>query len=337
MSPKDRLLRVLRREKVDRPPVISPGGMMNAAVVDVMKKEGHTFPQAHRDDHLMSELAWDVYENTGFENLGIPFCLTVEAEALGSEVNYGSLECEPKIEKEKFSSAAKFEPRDGQGLEKSERIGTVVQAGYRLSNKYPEIPVIGNLTGPISTAASVVDPMIFLRELRKDKENAHRVVDYVSDLLLEYAGLLLGNGATLITIGDPTATGEILGPRMFEEYAVRYLNKICDGIHTLDAPVIVHICGNIKSVKRYIAQIRSDAVSTDAMVNLQALKREYPQLVTMGNVSTYLLQFGTADKVGGRARRLVREGIDIISPACGLSTSTPLENICAMTRAVKEQ
>jgi [methyl-Co(III) methanol-specific corrinoid protein]:coenzyme M methyltransferase len=310
--------------------------MMNAAVVDVMKKEGHTFPEVHRDDNLMSELAWDVYENTGFENLGVPFCLTVEAEALGSEINYGSLECEPKIEKEEFSSVAKFEPRDGQGLGKSERIGTVVQAGYRLSKKYPDIPVIGNLTGPISTSASVVDPMIFLRELRKDKENAHRVVDYVSDLLLEYARLLIGNGATLISIADPTATGEILGPMMFEEYAVRYLNKICDGIHSLGAPVIVHICGNIKSVKRHIAQIRSDALSTDAMVNLQALKREYPQLVTMGNLSTYLLQFGAADKIGGRTRMLVGGGIDIISPACGLSTSTPLENIRAMTRAVKE-
>jgi len=36
------------------------------------------------------------------------------------------------------------------------------------------------------------------------------------------------------------------------------------------------------------------------------------------------------------ARQLVAQGIDIISPACGLSTSTRLDNIRAMTAAVKD-
>ena len=37
LSPKERLLKVLNKEEVDRPPVICPGGMMNAAIVDIMK------------------------------------------------------------------------------------------------------------------------------------------------------------------------------------------------------------------------------------------------------------------------------------------------------------
>ena len=56
----------------------------------------------------------------------------------------------------------------------------------------------------------------------------------------------------------------------------------------------------------------------------------------MGNLSTYLLQWGPADSVGRRAAQLVADGVDIVSPACGLSTSTPLENIQAMTAAVRE-
>ena len=42
----------------------------------------------------------------------------------------------------------------------------------------------------------------------------------------------------------------------------------------------------------------------------------------MGNVSTSLLEFGDAEKVSRNTARLIRDGIDIISPACGLSTST---------------
>lgn len=334
LSPRERLLRVLNKEKVDRPPVICTGGMMNAAIVDVMKKTGYTLPEAHKNDLLMSQLAFAVHENTGFENLGVPFCLTVEAEVLGSEINIGSLTCEPKIEKEIFPSVSGVVLPDIKEWSKSARVNTVIQAGHRLAGKYPGVPLIGNLTGPISTTASIIDPMTFLKEIRKNKETAHRVVDQVCDHLIEFARLMVDSGVTLISIGDPTSTGEILGPKMFEEFAVRYLNKIIDAVHSFGAPVIVHICGNLNMVKSLVAQIKSDAISTDAMVNLRSLKEEFPHLTTMGNLSTYLLEFGPTEKIARQAEKLVLEGIDIISPACGLSTSTSLENIRAMTGAV---
>lgn len=326
---------VLRKDMVDRPPVACTGGMMNAAIVDVMNKTGHTLPEAHHNDELMAELAGDVHEHTGFENLGIPFDVTVEAEVLGSEIDFGTLSCEPKVANEIAPSVSKVVCRNMKDLTNSGRIHTIVQAGYRLSRTYPDVPVIGNITGPITTTASLVNPMSFLKELRKDKENCHRVIDYVSDFLTEYARLMVDNGVNLICIGDPTASGEILGPLTFEEYAVRYLNKIADGIHAVGAPVIVHICGNMNTVKHLIPEIRCDAISTDAMVSLRLLKQAHPQLTTMGNISTYLLELGTADEIAKRARKLVQDGVDIISPACGLSTSTFLENIRAMTGAVK--
>lgn len=337
ISPKERLERVLKKKIVDRPPVICPGGMMNAAVVEVMNTTGHKLPEAHCDDDLMSKLSRDVNIHTGFENFGIPFCMTVEAEVLGSSIDFGSISCEPKIQKEAFPSVTAVKQKDIAQMLKQGRINTIVQSGYRLSKKYPDIPVIGSLTGPISTAASIVDPMTFLKELRKDKDNTHRTLDYVTNFLIEFAKLMLDNGATFISIGDPTATGEILGPKMFEEYAVRYLNKLIDSIHDADAKVIVHICGNMNTVKNDIPKIRSDVISTDSLVNLRLLKEEFPQLTTMGNLSTYLLEFGTADKVVLHTERLLRDRIDIISPSCGLSTSSSLKNIQALTTTVKEQ
>lgn len=328
-------MRVLHKKEVERPPVVCTGGMMNAAIVDIMNRTRHSLPEAHRDDRLMAELAHAVHENTGFENLGVPFDVTVEADVMGSEIDYGSLSCEPKVVREKFPSVSKVIYRDIKELTNSSRISAIVQAAYALSRKYPDVPVIGNISGPITTAASIVDPISFLKELKKDKENSHRVIDYISDFLIEYAGLMVRNGADLICIGDPTASGEILGPKTFEEYAIRYLNKIIDGIRVIGVPVIVHICGDMNTVKHLIPAIRCNAISTDAMVNLRLLKQEYPQLTTMGNISTYLLEFGTADKIAQRAEKLVQDGVDIISPACGLSTSTSLENIRAMTDAVK--
>jgi len=336
LSPKERLSRVIAGKSVDRPPVICTGGMMNAAIVDVMTKTGHTLPEAHFEAGRMAELSSDIHLETGFENIGVPFCMTVEAEVLGSEINFGSLACEPKIQRECHASVKEVVFRDINAMLASGRIFELTGAVERLSRLHPDQPVIASLTGPISTAASLVDPMRFLKELRKEGETSHRVLEYVSNFLIAFGRTLVESGADAICIGDPTATGEILGPRMFDEFAVTYLNRIIDGIHASGAPVLVHICGEMKAVKPSLARLHADAISTDAFVNLKQLKAEYPEITTMGNLSTILLESGEEEKVARRTASLVRDGIDIISPACGLSTSTSLAAIRAMTGTVKE-
>jgi [methyl-Co(III) methanol-specific corrinoid protein]:coenzyme M methyltransferase len=335
-SPKERLLRVLQKQGVERPPVICPGGMMNAAIVDVMRATGHTLPEAHHQGNLMEDLAYDVHELTGFENFGVPFCMTIEPEALGSSIDYGSLQCEPKIKQEKFPHVKDvvFEAKDAIG--KNKRAGAVLGAIQELSKKHPDVPVIGSLSGPLSTAASLVDPMIFFKELIREKKDAHRVINYVTEQLIDWAILMADNGATVISIADPTATGEILGPRLFEEYALPALNRIVEVLHKMGRPVILHICGDVRMVKKHLFALAGDALSVDAMVNLAALKEENTSLTTMGNLSTYLLESGSRNTVHHTAEILLGKGIDILAPACGLSTSTPLENIIAFTGAVKE-
>ncbi|MDR3182560.1 MAG: hypothetical protein LBT89_06510 [Planctomycetaceae bacterium] len=335
-TPKERLHNTLTGKAADRPPVICPGGMMNAAVVGVMNKTGNTLPDAHYTAEAMSNLAYDVHENTGFENFGIPFCMTVEAEALGSSIDFGSLKCEPKIQEERFASVKDVTFMPDGSIEKTSRGEAVIQTVYTLSRKHPDIPAIGSLTGPISTAASIVDPMIFLKQLRREREKSHQVIDYVVNQLISYAKQLADNGAAVISIADPTATGEILGPKMFEEYAVLYLNKIADAVHEYGIPVIIHICGDVRMIKPQLHQLHGNVLSVDAMVDLKRLKDDLENKRTMGNISTYLLEFGNAEKVYQRTKNLLTKNIDVLAPACGLSTSTPLENITAFTTAVKE-
>jgi [methyl-Co(III) methanol-specific corrinoid protein]:coenzyme M methyltransferase len=334
-SPKERLLRVLNKQGVDRPPVICPGGMMNAAIVDVMEKTGNQLPAAHHTEALMADLAGDVCENTGFENFGVPFCMTIEPEALGSDVDYGTLQCEPKIAKEAFPSVKDVVFGPPGAIEKNSRAAAVLGAISGLSKKHPDIPVIGSIAGPVSVAGSLVDPMVFLKELRRDREGAHHLMDHVTAELIRWAALMVDAGAAVITIADPTASAEILGPKLFEEYALCYINQLAGSIHKLGIPVIVHICGDVRTAKQSLFALQGDALSVDAMVNLGALKEEKAGLTTMGNLSTYLLESGNPKAIASGAETLLRRNIDIIAPACGLSTSTPLENIRSFTEAVK--
>ncbi|MDR1574571.1 MAG: methylcobamide--CoM methyltransferase [Treponema sp.] len=340
-SPHERLMRRLRRKLdkkgTERPPVICPGGMMNAAIVEVMQGGGRTLPEAHHEGGLMAGLAEDVQTFTGFENYGVPFCMTVEPEALGSSIDYGSLTCEPKIARENFPHVKDVEFAPKGAVSKSGRGAAVLEAINILSRRHQDIPVIGSITGPVSSAASLVEPMTFFKELYRDRENAHRVLSYVTGQLIDWALSMAESGASVLSVADPTATGEILGPRLFEEYALPYLNQIIKAVHKTGKPVIVHICGDVGRVKQHLYKLENDALSVDAMVNLALVKKENPGVTTMGNLSTYLLESGDPGRIQKAAAILLNKGIDIIAPACGLSTSSPLKNIQAFTAAIKER
>lgn len=335
-SPRERLLRVLQRAPVDRPPVVCPGGMMNAAVVEVMERSGNPLPEAYGSPERLAKLAQDVADLTGFENLALPFCMTLEAELLGSRIDPGTLACEAKVAEEAFPSVRDVRLCAIDGALDGSRAGRVLRAIELTAAGRPDRPIVASVTGPVSTAASLVDPITFLKELRKDREASHRVLDGVVDAVATLAERMVEAGADVVAISDPTATGEILGPRAFEEFALRSLNALVDRIRRLDVPAIVHICGDIRPIEHLVARLHASAISTDAAVSLPRLKASYPDVVTMGNVSTQALQEAEPARIAERARQLVRDGVDVIAPACGLSTSTPLRNVRALTDAVRE-
>ena len=90
LTAKEILEKIFRGEKVDRLPCICPGGMMNMITTELMDTCGISWPEAHTDAQMMAKLAVASYENGCFENIGVPFCMTVEAQAMGAEVTMGS-------------------------------------------------------------------------------------------------------------------------------------------------------------------------------------------------------------------------------------------------------
>ena len=335
LTEKERLLRLLRQEPTERPACICPGGMMNMVTAELMKEVAVYLPQAHSDADSMAKLAAAVCEQGCFENMGVPFCMTVEAEALGAQVDLGSNIVEPRVTAyvlKSVSEADKLKKLDLSGG----RVRVVLEAIRTLKAQNRAVPIIGNITGPISTAASLMEPMAFYRELRKKKDEAHAYLDFVTEQLTAFALAQVKAGADVIAVSDPSGTGEILGPKYFEEYALPSLNRIVDAVRSEGAGSIVHICGQMKAVYEQISKVRSDALSFDSIVSLQEARGNLPDRVLMGNVSTYALEFGDEDKIAKLAETSVKNGADILAPACGLGMKTSLNNERTMLRWLKE-
>ena len=329
------LASTLHGEKCCRVPCICPGGMMNMLTVDAMDLCETYWPEAHGDPVLMARLAAAPFTAGLFDNIGVPFCMTVEAESMGSAVDLGDRQTEPRVTAYALSSVEQWESLSPMALDRG-RAKVVLDALSLIRTQHPQATVIGNLTGPMSLASSLVDANVFYKELRKKPQAAHALMDFVTDTLIAFGQAQIQAGAEFIAISDPSGTGEILGPRLFAEYALPCLNRLCQALRPLCQGVIVHICGQLRAVYPQLSQLGSDAISVDAAVNLEKLRENVPGKVIMGNVSTFALAAGKSDTIHSLCRGCLRSGVDILAPACGLGTTTALSSIRILMETVKE-
>lgn len=335
LTPKERLQCAFNHGKTDRPPCICPGGMMNMVTSELMDEISVYLPQAHTDAEQMAALAMAVYEKGCFENYGVPFCMTVEAEEMGAKVSMGSNIYEPHVTEYVIESVCGWKNLNVVNPDAG-RAKVVLDAIRFLKEKSQGVPVVGNLTGPVSTASSVMEPVIFYKELRRKNKEAHEYMEFITDQLITFGRAQIEAGADVIAISDPSGTGEILGPKYFKEFAVTYINKLLDALKEEKMGTIVHICGQMSPVYKEVNEIHSSALSFDSVVPMKEAREHLKDRVLMGNVSTYALEFGDPKRVKMLTKGCVNSGSDIISPACGLGMKSPLANIQAILECLKE-
>jgi [methyl-Co(III) methanol-specific corrinoid protein]:coenzyme M methyltransferase len=285
--------------------------------------------EANREPEAMAALAQTVQVATGLDNVGAPFCMTVEAEALGSEVALGSPFLPPRIEREAWEELPTHIPAAGGG-----RLQVVLGAVRILAGQVRDVAVVGNVVGPVSLGAMVVAPGRFIRALRRQPETAERFLGALTDFLTEFALAQVEAGADVIVVAEPTGTGQILGPGDFQRFVLPFLTGMCAAIRRQGAKAVVHICGQIRAIAPQVAALAADALSVDANVQVEALRRAGCRLPLMGNVSTFLLHHGPAEEVRRAAQRACGQGFAIIAPACGLSGATPTAHLSALVGAV---
>ena len=334
LTERERLQKILRKEPADRPPVIIPGGMMSFLTAEVLFRHHIDGSRINDDAATMVAAAAVSREETGMENLGVPFCLTCEAEALGADISRGTTDLEPMVMAPVLADAGQIDALAIPAVDGDRRLSATVSAIAGLKKRFPGVPVIGNITGPMTLASSIIEFETYARMIIKDPPLARRVLNTALEMILAFTAAMLGAGADIITVGDPTASGDILGSSNFSFLMPAY-RRIFKLISDSNARSILHICGNITSIFPFIRETGADALSMDSMISPRAAREALGNLPLVGNVSTQLLAEGRPADVGRGVERLLRDGIDIIAPSCGLDRGTALANIRAMTAAAK--
>jgi len=215
MTQKERLLNTLAGRAVDGAPFICPGGMMTMIVTDVMDAVETFWPEAHSDPAKMAELTLGANRLSGIENLGLPFCMTVEAEAMGAAVDLGGKNSEPRVTAYVMDSLAQQDRLGFIDVTRG-RAKVCAEAIGMLKEKAPDVPIIANLSGPVSLATSLVDPLLYYRAMRRDKQAAHalngRAVENalaLGDALVEEFHFKIAYQIPLVEELEPVVIGKL--------------------------------------------------------------------------------------------------------------------------------
>ncbi len=330
MTAKERVRAALAGKPTDRLPVLVPGGMMCAATQELLALAGLTWEAVNREPQAMASFALTIQGALGLDNVGVPFCMTVEAEALCSEVALGSPLRPPRIEREAHADLPTDElsARDG-------RQQVCVKALRILAQEAPDVAVVGNVAGPVSVAAMVVEPGRFWRALRRQPEAADDFLERVTDFLTAFAEEQVGAGADVVVVSEPSGTGQILGPVDFGRFVLPHLNRICLAVRKRGAKAVVHICGQLRAIAAPLALLEADALSVDAVADIGSLRQAGCRLPLMGNLSTFLLQDGPVEDIRRAVDTVREQGFVIVAPACGVSGATPLGHLRALVEAAR--
>ena len=331
MNYKENLKKALAGEKVDVKPVVS---VTQLGIVDAMGKTNTSWPEAHKNPDEMATLASSLYELAGLECARLPFCLTVEAEALGCDVSLGNNERVPEVEISPFDYADDIEaPND---FIKRGRIPTVLKAIELLKEKYDELPIIVGITGPFTLTGHLLGIENLVRYMKTDIEEVEIAVENCVDVSMDYVEAIQDAGADVICVNEPTASPELIDPNQFKSLIKPNLEDLADYI---EINKVLHICGSTQPIIRDMATCGFDGISVEEAVNIPQAQKDIEDVdcVILGNISTSnTLLSGNAETVKSDVKNVLADGIDLIAPSCGIAPNSPLDNIKAMVEGRNE-
>lgn len=319
MNQRERLLRVLRREQVDRPPAAVP---TQSAIVEIMEQSGFRWPASQKKAKDMAGLAWACHEIGGIESVRVPFDINVEAEAMGCATRFGDDMSTPPMTtpktKDDYGVIRVPDPlKDGRMPEVLEAI---VLLKEKTGNDVPLIAAFGTPFELLATTLSYEDITLSIYE---DPDFLAAQLETLTEIAKAYGREIEKAGPDILMLVD--GTSQSLGPAYFGRFSLPYTKAL---VGALSKPTILHICGNATPLLAQMAGTGVNAFSIDKPVDIEKAREVTKGRVALvGKISPQTIYAGSKAEIAAETEESLRMGLDVIAPGCGLLPLTPLENL----------
>ena len=338
MTSLERSLRTLRLEQPDRVPVIPQ------AHTWVAYNYGSSNEELMYNGRLYAELQLAGWRDFGWDGVFVATDSVALAHSLGLEVMYTDLGAAPSPEGilKSLRQVDELEVPDPRQTRLNEWITATrilaEQAGEKLL-------VIGRADqGAFTLAAQLRGMQDFLLEvgLNREPEQIHRLLEFCNRYILTFANLLLDAGAHVVTIGDALASGSLVSPAVFEEYAFPYQRALVQAVARRGRYFSIHVCGKTTRVMPYLVQTGAHIIEFDAPTDFDtAWQVARGKTCLLGNVDTSeVMAFGSPQKVKEECRwrlaKVLPHSGYILSSGCAISPNAPADNLHAMVESAQQ-
>lgn len=332
MNSYERVMRRLRGEPVDKIP------NLNIIMAFGAKHVGATYAQFASDYHCLVEANLKCCEDFGIDAVSAISDPTREAHAFGANVVIPKQEApycaEPLIKDyDQLSKLKPLSPYDD--IRTLDRIKAVEEYAKHVKHK---VPIIGWVEGVLAEAADLREISQLMMDLILEPEAVNELMEIIYEYQLSFAKAQVEAGADIIGIGDAAAS--LVGPALYEEFALPYEKKLVREIHAMGAKTKLHICGNIEPLLEQLVEVESDIVDVDWMVNFEKAVHILGsgKSSACGNADpvSVILQ-GSEEKVIQTVSHCIEvsDAKTIIAAGCEIPRDTPYANLLTMNRLLK--
>lgn len=213
-------------------------------------------------------------------------------------------------------------------------IRSIIEAVHKnIGNDY----LIGTSSwGPFTLAGQFYGVERLMAGMYKDKAGIHALMGLMTEVCYQYLAPAISKGAAILSIADPTASGDLISIKHFEEFVAPYLQKVISRLKAQDSLITLHICGNIRDRLHLVPELGVDLLSVDYKVDLALAQRKLAGKIALaGNVNPILLKDGSREDVQAAAIKCLEAAYGdnfILMPGCDIPPAVPLENVVAFIK-----
>lgn len=207
---------------------------------EAIQQTGLKFPEAYKNWDSMVQLAIAIKEQDEKMHCELPFCHTLEGEALGGKINYGDENIGPRGKdyicktSEEILSLPEIDYSKG-------RISETLKACKHLREKGEEVVLY--ISGPFTIMNVLANPTHIFKIFRKSPETMQKILDKLQKEILRFVIEAKNSGVNMISYGDSVGGLNILGPKLLERVVEMFTYPLFKRMEEiLDDETLVLLC-----------------------------------------------------------------------------------------------
>lgn len=331
MNALERMRRRLRGEPVDRPPNFDI--MMQFAAHFI----GQPLSRYYLDYRVLCDANFAMVEQFGLDILQAISDPYREAYDWGAAVSFpddGLPEAHAPLLADPDDLDRLKTPDPATGRRMSDRLEAVRRFRERAGG---EVPIMGWVEGALAEAADLRGMTNLLVDVYERPEWVETLLERCAQVAIAFARAQIAAGADIIGLGDAVASQ--VSPRMYQQFALPYEQRIFAAVHELGGLARLHICGDTTHLLPLMAQSGADIIDVDWMVDMGAAARTFGQTAVCGNFDPLAVMLrGTPDEVYRATIHCMEQGgaRSFSAAGCEIPDGTPLANLRAQAQALAD-